>query len=99
MSFGRREPIFQCQSSSSLSSLPRSLSRFVALSLPARLTFNETVDSGLVWTLPSETTKILHPYKVTWFLRVGKGVPSGTIVPIGVYVDDEWEVELQVLVK
>lgn len=74
----------------------------LALLLPARLTFNNTLDA-VYWTLPSETTKILHPYKITWAFRVGKGVPSGTVVPIGVVIEDdntpEFLVELRVLVK
>ncbi|KAM3573287.1 hypothetical protein VYU27_004758 [Nannochloropsis oceanica] len=41
-----------------------------------KLTATETVEGGLEWTLPSETTKILHPYKITWVVRVGKGAPS-----------------------
>ncbi|GAB5037310.1 Hypothetical protein NocV09_07100180 [Nannochloropsis oceanica] len=67
-----------------------------------KLTFNNTLDA-VYWTLPSETTKILHPYKITWAFRVGKGVPSGTVVPIGVVIEDdntpEFLVELRVLVK
>lgn len=70
-----------------------------SLFLPCRLTATETVEGGLEWTLPSETTKILHPYKITWVVRVGKGAPSGTIIPIVVYVGNEWDTRLQVLVK
>jgi len=72
----------------------------IFLYCPVRITY-EIVDEGdtLVWTLPSDGTRLLKKYKITIIMRIGKNVPSGTVIPLYLSVPFEWEQELGVVVK
>jgi len=90
-----RESIYQppkAQRSSLFPTLPPSLP-------PSIRATAERVEDSLVWTLPSKGTKLLRQYKITWSVRVGKNVRSGTVIPFSVYVQGEWGDEVEVLVK
>ena len=52
-----------------------------------RLSAEETAVNELSWTLPTDGLVLNKEYKVSYKIRVGKGVEPGTVVDIPVMVD------------
>jgi len=49
--------------------------------------------------LPEEGLVLEKQYKITWKIRVGRNVGSGTELPLLVGIEDLWAEELVVTVK